>query len=630
MESNVVLEAPPLALDIADERVLVDGTPAALGSKSFLLLKALMEAPEQLITKDALIERVWEGRAVSDAVLTTAMRELRRAIGDDARRPTYIETVHGRGYRFLKPVATRPVEKAAASAGQGADAASLIAPNLNIRVLLLAAFVIGLAATIAVLWRDDLSNPGLTRSAPHDGSIAVLPFDDLSPQQDQSYFSDGLAEEILNSLVRVDGLKVASRTSAFAYREKKDEGIPQIASELGVQHVLEGSVRKAGDRVRVTAQLIRAETDVHLWSQTYERELTVDNLFDIQDEIARAIVIALSREMHAERPRGANAPESAAGTASLAAYDAYLRARALFVSRQNLEEARRLARVAVDADPAFARAWELLGSIAFIDGGQATAEALEAVAIALRLDPSLSLAHAVQGVMANLNPPYDWAAAVDNLQRAVELDPTNTTALLWLGVEMRKLGYLDQAETHFSQCLEIDPAYARCRHHLMWTLYMKGETDAAIAIYDALLAAGAPPDDAVLMPAAITRADDDRIAIIAASLSDAAPLPAIVLTALRGEETAVPGARAAFRSWADAQEFNRRDVYPIALALGDYAFVEARQGSFIGLWLPDFPEFRRSPQFHKIVTTLEMDDYWRAEGFPPQCRPVGESGFACD
>jgi len=205
--------------------------------------------------------------------------------------------------------------------------------------------------------------PGPASSAnnePDPASIAVLPFEDLSPQGDQGYFSDGIAEEILNVLVRIDGLEVASRTSAFRFRDRDDIGIPGIARELDVRHVLEGSVRKAGDAIRVTAQLIDGRSDKHLWSETYDRSLTAENIFAIQDEIATAIVAALRESI--ALPDSAR-PEVGMQTESLDAYELFLEARALYNQRKSLDRAEALLERAVDLDPEFAGAWAIRAAI---------------------------------------------------------------------------------------------------------------------------------------------------------------------------------------------------------------------------------------------------------------------------
>ena len=187
----------------------------------------------------------------------------------------------------------------------------------------------------------------------NDLSIAVLPFADLSPGGDQEYFSDGIAEEILNVLVRIEDLKVASRTTSWGFKGQEALGIPFMAEKMNVRHVLEGSVRKSGDTVRITAQLIDADTDQHLWSETYDRTLTAESVFEVQDDIAKAIVEQLGIIMDTD----AIAPSHAADTKDINAYELYLEASQLFAERRSLPRAIDLFEQAVATDPSFARAW---------------------------------------------------------------------------------------------------------------------------------------------------------------------------------------------------------------------------------------------------------------------------------
>lgn len=485
MGTAVLFFAPPLRVDLADERAWLDGQPLRLGHKAFALLVALMQTPQKLVTKDELIDRVWEGRAVSDAVLTTAMRELRQALGDPARQPEFIETVHGRGYRFLKPV--------------------------------------------------DVGDNEATSSS--------------------SQVPSGSAAS-------------ADRMARFKW--------PAVAGVIVLGAVILG--------------VLFAGTD---------------------DPDASANTSAL------------------AGTDNVAALESYVRARDLFEARSDLDRALVYARAAVAEDPEFAKGWELLAATAFVQSGTPTPEAQNAAATAIQLDPELSLAHAIRGVMGNIHPPHDWDAAISDLERAVELDPENTSALLWLGVEMRKLGYLSRAETLFLRCLEIDPAYHRCRAHLLWALHMNGKPNQAIAEYRRLVEDGAPPDDAVLLLEAIERGDTAFADEIVRSLHDELPLPDTIYDALKGDARPGVAAQAALESWLEAQSFNRRDIYPILLAMERYDLILVEQGSFFGLWLPEFTGFRQSDEFNRFVTTMQIDAYWREHGFPPQCTPSGETGFTC-
>ncbi len=278
---------------------------------------------------------------------------------------------------------------------------------------------------------------------PSDPSIAVLPFADMSPEQDQGYFSDGISEELLNLLVRVDGLKVASRTSSFTYKGS-NQNLAEIASELKVDHVLEGSVRKADNRIRITAQLIDAKTDRHLWSESFDRELV--DIFAIQDEIANAIVAALSAELGILQDTPAISVDTV--TENLDAYELYLKARGLFLARQQLEESIALYERAVELDPDFARAWEGLAAVYSVveswgfTGRDWDSLAIQAAERALELDPGLSAPWAVMGQIAKNKG--DYVANMANLDRAIQLDPTNATNYLWRGIDYSDTGVPDR------------------------------------------------------------------------------------------------------------------------------------------------------------------------------------------
>lgn len=632
MEPTILL-ATPLRLDLSDERGWMNDGPLDLSQKPFALLKALMLSPERMMTKEELIEIVWEGRAVSDAVLTTAMRELRKALADDARAPTFIQTVHGRGYRFIKQVERVGVSRDDPSKIRSRN----IGPSATRKS---PHWLVGLAivaAAISLFFLGRVFAPsGTTEITLADNigpnAVAVLPFEDLSETGDQAYFSEGLSVEILNTLVRVEGLQVASRTSSFAYKDQDGTRLKDIAGELGVRHVLDGSVRRVGDKVRVTAQLIDAQSDRSIWSESYDRELTVANLLAIQDEVAGAIVEEIRGQVGTSLSRSSiETTSAAAGTTSLDAYDAYLRANDLFADRRDLEQALEFVHASLSADPQFARGWELLGAISFVlNGGQPTQEAQDAVETALSLDPKLSLAHALKGVMNNIHPPYDWELTIGLLEQAVELDPKNTTALQWLGLEFRKLGYLEQAMQIFGQCLAIDPTYHRCRSHRIYAAHMIGQSDLAKQDYRTLVAQDAAPDDDILLIAFLADDNLEWADRVVASLSDNPPFPPAIYEAIKRWPAAPDESlKNELRRWVRSESGNPRDFYSTILSFGAYDLIEIQQGSYFGLWLPEFPEYRSSPDFERFIRAMGIDSYWRANGFPPQCRSVGEEGFEC-
>ena len=318
------MAAGDLSVDLRDERAFLRGASIKLGPKAFSLLCVMMKAPQQLITKDDLIDKVWGGRAVSDAVLTTAMRELRSALGDPARQPIYIETVHGRGYRFLKPVegAAQPATLTTPADSTPRIVANTV-PYLKSPLLIMGAVFI--IIVIAIFWLGQEFGPetNTAASASEQGtaispkSLVVVPFDDLSPDQDNQWFARGLATELIATLTRTSDIVVASTVASGFGDTSGDAAIPH-ARELGVAHALTGSLRRADGRVRVTVQLVRAENAVVVWSDSYER---VDSdVIEIQEAIAYDIARSL---------RSVTDPEQLlkmveVGTRSVPAYEALL------------------------------------------------------------------------------------------------------------------------------------------------------------------------------------------------------------------------------------------------------------------------------------------------------------------
>lgn len=322
MDQRRYLISGTIRLDRRDERVWRNGQEVRLGGKAVALLRALMERPRTLVTKDELFDIVWPGLAVSESVLTTAAKEVRQALGDDARNPQLIQTVYGRGYRFLPDVET-------------SDEVSVQPPEVRPSKILprdrwiwaaVAAVVLVVVAAAFLLMRSGANETAAAATTSHAKSIAVLPFEDLSPERDQGWFAEGLTEEILNSLARTPDLHVAARTSTMSIQPGD---IREIGRRLNVAHVLEGSVRRDGDRLRVTAQLIRSSDGFHLWSQNYDRPMR--DAVSIQEDIALAIAHALKTVMSPESLQAMVQQ----GTRSVEAYEEYLKA--LAYDRRALE-----------------------------------------------------------------------------------------------------------------------------------------------------------------------------------------------------------------------------------------------------------------------------------------------------
>ena len=464
-------------------------------------------------------------------------------------------------------------------------------------------------------------------------TIAVLPFTDLSAEGDQQFFTDGLSEELLNLLVRVDGLKVASRTSAFAYRGST-LSLPDISKALGVAHILEGSVRKSGDRIRITAQLIEAETDKHLWSQNFDRELT--DIFAIQDEIGNAIVNALKDAMGIVDVVAINVQ---AATKNVDAYALYLEARELFRRRENLSESIRLFRQAIELDPKFARVWEGLAAVeivaddwVFDDGVYHAPLALEAANKALALNPDLSMPFAVIGAYAT-----GWEAklieGMRNYDIALEKNPKNTTALLWHGIEFNTLGFFDDAIRLLEQCLDIDPGYLNCAHHMSLAYLNKGMQARAVEIYEPTLEHNFHSVSEAFVSYYATNGQRNLALLIADIKFGLAAAPVVEwIRALEDPDADHSAGLARFRHWESQTDSGMKlaDMSIVLFAFGAYEEYAELGFSDFYLWLPDARGFRTTSYFKTMIRDSGVLKYWQQKGFPEFCRPLGDDDFECD
>ena len=327
--------------------------------------------------------------------------------------------------------------------------------------------------------RSEASQPQ-PHDAQADRSIVVLPFADMSQAKDQEYLSDGLAEELLNLLARVPQLRVISRSSAFSYKGKAID-LGTVGKQLDVAHVLEGSVRKSGNAVRITVQLIDARSDAHIWSETYDRPL--DNIFAIQDEIAAAVVSKLKITLLGAAPR--------ATATDPAAYTLYLKGleQTRIGSADSLAAAITMYQQALAISPEYALAWEALGKSylnqaarGMRDTAEGTRLAREAANHALAIDPDLSSAYSHLAWIANAYD-LDLAASARYTERALALNPGNIDVLFVAGLSARSLGRVDLATTIYRRIVALDPANPGAYGQLGKALVFSGHEAEAIASY---------------------------------------------------------------------------------------------------------------------------------------------------
>jgi TolB-like protein len=467
-------------------------------------------------------------------------------------------------------------------------------------------------------------------------SIAVLPFVNMSSDPENEYFADGMSEELLNILAGIDGLKVASRTSAFSFKGK-DTPIPEIARQLDVRHVLEGSVRKQGNQVRITAQLIEAGTDAHLWTETYQRDL--DDIFKVQEEIAGAITTALKDILGAQQVR-VDAP-----TTDMAAYQRYLHGRSRFYQRSELDAAVEGLRFAVDRDPGFAEAWAFLAATYYVLGssGYQTENDKEemsrlagpAAERAIALKPDIPIALAVKGqIIADSQAPGRMDESILLLERAATITSPDTTPKLWLALSWLELGNVDRALPLLESAQQADPMVGINNGYLGLAYAMDGrEAEARALALESARLSGLGFWTAVI---AIDRVHGDDSPGAVELL--AATLPMLedryehqhlrnsrIIELLKASPDRQPLLDARWRSDEDAEIQARASLM---FGDGDLAFEIVERGEVTPLmltmsaWLPAMQWLRENPRFFRLMQERGIVEYWEHHGYPRGCRPV--------
>jgi adenylate cyclase len=450
-------------------------------------------------------------------------------------------------------------------------------------------------------------------------SIAVLPFTNLSGDPAKDYFSDGMSEELLNLLARVPGLQVAARTSAFAYKGHNVD-VRKIGKALGVETVLEGSVRQAGQQVRITAQLIDTQTGFHLWSETYDRRL--EDIFAVQDEIAQAIVDKLRIELAPEDQTFAQ--HEKAPTQNVEAYQLYLQGRAIWKRRgeENLRQAIDLYQSALGKDPAFARANAALASAYVVMPGYTEEQgdeekfyelAQNAARTALAVDPNIGEAHAV---LAQINANRgDLLDAESGFFFAISLEPNEATTHQWYSVLLRNVGRLEAALTQAKRALELDPTSPIIAANLAQVYLVKGDDDQALR-YSRLAAEEGIPKEI-----------RSQIGPIVDALADPALRPRVVATLQAIDPKLWP-----------LQErvmpyvlLGRTDLaYEVLLdSLDKDHLVWASRLDLSHFWTSEGRPLRTDPRFSKLVERIGMVDYWKQYGYPDSCRAGTDAPIVC-
>jgi TolB-like protein/DNA-binding winged helix-turn-helix (wHTH) protein/Tfp pilus assembly protein PilF len=473
------------------------GKPIKLEPKVFDVFAYLLHHRDRVVTKDELLEQLWPGQVVSETALTRCIAAARKAVRDDGVKQKIIETQHGRGYRFIASVAEEaeepqvlPKETETPSTSSLSLASPIPAdleenfpqpsPSGDIAPLRLPAsqwflprgglvfmgvlLLIGIIVTVQYLSsrRSVSSGPleqTLTPPLPEKPSLAVLPFKNLSENPEQEHFSDGLTEDLINDLSKISGLFIISRNTVFTYKGKAMK-TREVSKELGVRYVLEGSVRKVGEQVRVTTQLVDAITDTHLWGEHYDRSLK--DIFALQDEIRRKIVTTLKLQLtlleqgYQVRKR----------TDNLEAYDYYLRGMVFFwrITKEANIEARQMYEKALALDSQYAEVYACLGWTYFLDwfwrwgpDPQNLERAFDLIQRAIALDDTLPNAHTMLGPVYLQKKQFDQAIA--SIERALAIDPNMADTYVWRAAILNTIGKSAEALQSVETALRLNPRH---------------------------------------------------------------------------------------------------------------------------------------------------------------------------
>ena len=520
-------------VDLLSGELWERGNRLRLQDQPFQVLRVLLERHGEIVTRNELKQTLWPADTFVDFDdgLNTAVRKIRDALGDSAEKPRYIETIPRRGYRFMRGLSDlRPVVFSS-PAKESNDtpvqeflrsdpSAPVVLPapaqllSIRWRVLLTAAAALALFSAALVLYRGRSAKG---TSQPHIKSLAVLPLKNLSADPTQEYLADGMTEALIGRLAEIHDLRVISRTSVMQYKDTK-KALPEIAKTLGVDAIVEGSVIREGDRIRVHAQLIRAATDEHFWSEAYDGELrdvlTLES--DVAQSIAQKVEVTITGK---ERAR-----LTAARPIAPEVYENYLKGRSILdksYSRSSLEESIGYFEQATKRDPTFAPAYvglagayDRLGTI-FIGTppSEVRPKVVNAARKALELDPDLAEAHVL---LADIyQQQWHWSEAQAEYKRALDLKPNDAAAHVGFAHWLLCQGRMQEAVTWTERARELDPIevsgtsigetlffahrYDEAIHELRSALAVQGDSASALWYLGYSLTANGQPDDAILV-----------------------------------------------------------------------------------------------------------------------------------
>lgn len=459
-----VLRFDNFELDLRAAELRKNGIKLRLQGQPIQVLAKLLNCAGDLVTREEFRAQIWPAETFVDFDhgLHNAISRIREVLGDSAETPRYIETLPRRGYRFIGSLENAVIPEPSLAAQKDPASDTLVAtastrPRTTSRATLIAALVAIVVVAAALIVVPALSHR--SDAVPLVRSIAVLPLDNFSGDPAQEYFVDGMTDELITDLAKIGALRVISRTSVMRYKGTK-KGLPEIARELNVDGIIEGSVVRSGQRVRITAQLLYGPTDKHLWAETYERDL--GDVLSLQSEVAQAI----AQQVRAQITPQQQASLRSARPVNPRAYDAYLRGRFYltnhFTSAQPLNVANGYFEESLRNDPTFALAYSGLADshvyLAFFGRGTPSSSfrsAQEALRHAMTLDANIGEAHDTQGVL-NWRYNWDWDAAEREFNQALILAPSYSCAHEDRAEYLAFRGRRDEAKAEMTRVLEFD------------------------------------------------------------------------------------------------------------------------------------------------------------------------------
>jgi TolB-like protein/DNA-binding winged helix-turn-helix (wHTH) protein/Tfp pilus assembly protein PilF len=469
-------------LDVEGRELRKSGAPVKLQSQQIQLLTLLAERAGEVVSREEIRRVLWDDNTFVDfdQSINFCVNKVRDALGDDPQSPRYIETVPRKGYRFIAPV-TAPSPSAepepppaAAQPPLAANAAPKLAPNRRWWLFGIAAVAIAAIALVALTF---VSRHQATKPIE---SLAVLPLDNLSRDPSQDYFADGMTDDLITDLAKISALRVISRTSIMQYKGTK-KSVPQIARELNVDAVLEGTVTRDKDRVRITAQLIRAEPEKHLWAEKYEANLS--EILTVQDNVAKTV----AHEIQVKVTPAEQARLSSPRAVDPEAYDSYLRGRYLYEhpTEENLRKSRDYLERSIAKDPGYALAWagladtfNMSANYGLVPSREGRPRARAAAEKALQLDGSLA-GPLVSLANVKRNLEWDWDGSERLFKQAIEFNPNDGGAHHGYAILLAELGRTQEAVAEERRARDADPLSPVFGANVVWKLYLAHQYDEA-------------------------------------------------------------------------------------------------------------------------------------------------------